>query len=73
MFSFSDIEIDETVDVYGDLEGKCRRGLKVSYEGRKQLVGTGHLKQLRCDIFDDNIKPRYSPKLIYTSIIKERV
>lgn len=50
--------MNEKVDIYGDLEGHCKRGLKVKYEGKKLYVGTGYLKKLRYDLFDNGVRPR---------------
>ncbi|CAB3261455.1 unnamed protein product [Arctia plantaginis] len=49
--------IGQRVDVYGDLEGHCKRGLKVPYEGKKQYVGMGYLQMLRADLFDNGVQP----------------
>lgn len=54
-----DCQLGEKVDIYGDLEGRCKRGLKVLYEGKKLYVGTGYLKMLRSDLFDNGVQPRY--------------
>ncbi|KOB79164.1 putative methyltransferase NSUN6 [Operophtera brumata] len=53
-------QLDERVAIYGDLEGHCKRGLKVKYEGKKLFVGTGYLKKLRYDLFDNGVQPRGS-------------
>ncbi|XP_013164893.1 PREDICTED: putative methyltransferase NSUN6 isoform X2 [Papilio xuthus] len=50
-------KLNERVDVYGDLERKCKRGLKVHYEGRKIYVGTGYLKMQRYHLFDSGVQP----------------
>ncbi|XP_075977542.1 tRNA (cytosine(72)-C(5))-methyltransferase NSUN6 [Anticarsia gemmatalis] len=50
-------QIGDRVDIYGDLEKHCKRGLKVKYEGQKQYVGVGCLKMLRSDLFDDGVQP----------------
>lgn len=49
--------IGEKVDIFGDLDGQCKRGLKVTYEGKKLYVGTGYLKMLRSDLFDKGVQP----------------
>ncbi|XP_026734797.1 putative methyltransferase NSUN6 isoform X1 [Trichoplusia ni] len=49
--------LEERVDIYGDLEGHCKRGLKIQYEGRKQYVGTGYLKMLRPQLYDKGVQP----------------
>ncbi|XP_037294359.1 LOW QUALITY PROTEIN: tRNA (cytosine(72)-C(5))-methyltransferase NSUN6-like [Manduca sexta] len=46
------------VDIYGDLEGKCKRGLKVPYDGEKLYVGTGILKMSRFELFDNGVQPK---------------
>ncbi|XP_072949232.1 tRNA (cytosine(72)-C(5))-methyltransferase NSUN6 [Epargyreus clarus] len=53
----SDCKMNDKVDIYGDLEGKCKRGLKIPYTGRKRFVGVGYLKMLRCDLFDKGVQP----------------
>lgn len=53
----SSLHLDEKVDIYGDLEKKCKRGLKSLYDGKKKYVGTGYLKMLRSELFDNGIKP----------------
>ncbi|XP_041978921.1 tRNA (cytosine(72)-C(5))-methyltransferase NSUN6 [Aricia agestis] len=50
-------KLDEIINVYCDMEGHCKRGLKIPYEGNKQYVGVGILKKLRCDLFDNGIAP----------------
>ncbi|XP_014367403.2 tRNA (cytosine(72)-C(5))-methyltransferase NSUN6 [Papilio machaon] len=50
-------KLNERVDVYGDLDGQCKRGLKVPYEGRKIYVGTGYLKMQRYHLFDNGVQP----------------
>ncbi|CAK1551079.1 unnamed protein product [Leptosia nina] len=54
----SDCKLDEVVKIFSDIDGKCKRGLKIEYTGRKQYVGCGYLKKLRCSLFDDGIQPR---------------
>ncbi|CAK1580262.1 unnamed protein product [Parnassius mnemosyne] len=49
----SNCKLGEKVDVYGDLDGHCKRGLKVQYIGKKVYVGTGYLKMLRHNLFDN--------------------
>ncbi|KPJ08458.1 Putative methyltransferase NSUN6 [Papilio machaon] len=50
-------KLNERVDVYGDLDRQCKRGLKVPYEGRKIYVGTGYLKMQRYHLFDNGVQP----------------
>ncbi|OWR41596.1 hypothetical protein KGM_201672 [Danaus plexippus plexippus] len=49
--------LNERVDIYGDLDGHCKRGLKVEYKGRKIYVGTGYIRMLRYQLFDDGVQP----------------
>ncbi|XP_063624070.1 tRNA (cytosine(72)-C(5))-methyltransferase NSUN6 [Cydia splendana] len=49
--------INDKVDIYGDMEGKCKKGLKLAYTGQKVFVGTGYLKMLRHELFNDGIPP----------------
>ncbi|XP_047029655.1 tRNA (cytosine(72)-C(5))-methyltransferase NSUN6 [Helicoverpa zea] len=51
------LKLGDRVDIYGDLEGHCKRGLKVNYAGKKLYVGTGYLKMLRADLFDNGVQP----------------
>lgn len=51
------IALHDRVDVYGDLEGKCKKGLKVPFEGPKLFVGTGYLRQTRKQLYDDTVNP----------------
>ncbi|CAH2048652.1 unnamed protein product, partial [Iphiclides podalirius] len=53
----SNCTLGERVEVYGDLDGRCNRGLKVPYTGKKIYVGTGYLKMLRHDLFDNGALP----------------
>lgn len=53
----SDCVLNERIDIYGAMDGKCKRGLKVKYDGDKKYVGTGYLKMLRYNIFDKGIQP----------------
>ncbi|CAG4956562.1 unnamed protein product [Colias eurytheme] len=50
-------QLNDLVDIYADLDGKCKRGLKIDYDGKKEYVGTGYLKKLRRDLFDEGIQP----------------
>ncbi|XP_038209650.1 tRNA (cytosine(72)-C(5))-methyltransferase NSUN6 isoform X2 [Zerene cesonia] len=50
-------KLNDLVDIYADLDGKCKRGLKIHYTGKKEYVGTGYLKKLRCELFDEGIQP----------------
>jgi hypothetical protein len=59
LYFFSDCEMNEMVNIYGDLEGHCKRGLKVPYDGKKIFVGVGRLKMLRSNLFENGIQPRY--------------
>ncbi|XP_068633174.1 tRNA (cytosine(72)-C(5))-methyltransferase NSUN6 [Battus philenor] len=54
----SNIKLEERVDVYADLDGQCKRGLKVKYEGRKLYIGTGFLKMQRYHLFENGAQPR---------------
>ncbi|XP_053609521.1 tRNA (cytosine(72)-C(5))-methyltransferase NSUN6 [Plodia interpunctella] len=47
----------DIVDIYGDITGQCKRGLKVGYDGKKQYVGTGILKMTRNDLFENGVQP----------------
>ncbi|XP_023946918.2 tRNA (cytosine(72)-C(5))-methyltransferase NSUN6 [Bicyclus anynana] len=49
-------KLDEKVDIYADLDGQCKRGLKLKYDGSKLYVGTGQLKMLRYELFDNEIQ-----------------
>ncbi|CAH0398353.1 unnamed protein product [Chilo suppressalis] len=49
--------LNEKVKIYGDLEGHCKRGLKIAYTGKKLFVGTGLLKMLRYELFDNGVQP----------------
>ncbi|XP_049873958.1 tRNA (cytosine(72)-C(5))-methyltransferase NSUN6 [Pectinophora gossypiella] len=53
-----DCKVGEKVDIYGDLEGHCKRGLKIKYTGKKVYVGTGILKMSRYELYDNGIQPR---------------
>ncbi|KAJ0176626.1 hypothetical protein K1T71_007805 [Dendrolimus kikuchii] len=53
----SNYRLNDVVDIYGDLEGHCKRGLKINYEGKKVYVGMGFLKMHRHDLFDNGIQP----------------
>ncbi|KAL0883162.1 hypothetical protein ABMA27_016608 [Loxostege sticticalis] len=50
-------QLGEKVDIYGDMEGQCKRGLKITFEGKKLFVGTGVLRMLRQDLFDNGVQP----------------
>ncbi|XP_052753266.1 tRNA (cytosine(72)-C(5))-methyltransferase NSUN6 isoform X2 [Galleria mellonella] len=53
----ANLQLGERVDIYADMDGQCKRGLKVKYNGKKMYVGTGYLKMLRCDLFDKGVQP----------------
>lgn len=57
-FIVSDCKTNEQVDIYGDIDGQCKRGLKIEYTGKKIFVGTGYLKMLRHELFDKGAQPR---------------
>lgn len=40
------------MSVYADLDGKCKRGLVVEYEGRILFVGNGTARMSRRDLFN---------------------
>ncbi|VVC89622.1 unnamed protein product [Leptidea sinapis] len=50
-------KLDDVVDIYGDIDGKCKRGLKIGFDGVKRFAGVGCLKKLRRDLFDEGIQP----------------
>ncbi|CAH0715552.1 unnamed protein product, partial [Brenthis ino] len=50
-------QINERIDIYGDIDGQCKRGLKVEYNGKKKYVGTGYLKMLRYELFVKGVQP----------------
>nr|XP_026499726.1 putative methyltransferase NSUN6 [Vanessa tameamea] len=50
-------DINERIDIYGSMDGQCKRGHKVKYDGNKQYVGTGFLKMLRYHLFDKAVQP----------------
>ena len=47
----TDLQAGETVAVYADLEGQCRKGLKEEYRERKLYVGCGEMQLSRDQIF----------------------
>ncbi|XP_050351255.1 tRNA (cytosine(72)-C(5))-methyltransferase NSUN6 [Nymphalis io] len=53
----SNCVINERIDIYGSMDGQCKRGHKVKYEGNKQYVGTGYLKMLRSNLFEKGVQP----------------
>ncbi|XP_037971146.2 tRNA (cytosine(72)-C(5))-methyltransferase NSUN6 [Plutella xylostella] len=50
-------QLDSFVSIYGDLEEKCKKGLKVQYNGRKIFVGMGQLKMLRNQLYGEDLEP----------------
>ncbi|XP_050680812.1 tRNA (cytosine(72)-C(5))-methyltransferase NSUN6 isoform X1 [Leptidea sinapis] len=50
-------KLDDVVDIYGDIGGKCKRGLKIGFDDVKRFAGVGCLKKLRRDLFDEGIQP----------------
>ncbi|CAG9786732.1 unnamed protein product [Diatraea saccharalis] len=52
-----DCKLNDVVEIYGDLSGHCKRGLKVEYSGEKLFVGTGTVKMLRNDLYNKGIQP----------------
>lgn len=51
MAAHPSMESGDTVSVYADLEGKCRKGLTKQYHGNKVFVGNGTAVLARKDIF----------------------
>ena len=51
LLSFSGIQQDNLVSLFADVEGKCRKGLTRTYEGRKLFLGNGRALLGRNDIF----------------------
>ena len=59
MFIISpDLTPGDCVSVFADVEGKCKRGLVVEYEGRTLFVGNGHVKLSRQDLFGSHATNR---------------
>ena len=44
--------------MYADLDGKCKRGLVVDYEGKTLFVGNGIMQLNRRDLFGCDAKNR---------------
>lgn len=44
--------LDEFVNIFADLDGKCSRGSLVQYTGSKVFVGLGTVKMTRKQIFE---------------------
>ena len=53
-----DLTPGDCVSVFADMEGKCKRGLLVEYEGRTLFVGNGHVKLSRQDLFGSHATNR---------------
>ena len=53
-----DLTPGDCVSVFADVEGKCKRGLVVEYEGRTLFVGNGHVKLSRQDLFGSHATNR---------------
>ena len=51
IFMCSGIGAGDTVAVYADLEGQCRKGFKEEYKERKIYVGCGEMQLSRDQIF----------------------
>ena len=51
LLSFSGIQQGNLVSLFADVEGKCRKGLTRTYEGRKLFLGNGRALLGRNDIF----------------------
>lgn len=64
MSVYTGCKINDKVNIYGDLEGKCKKGLKVVYTGKKQFVGTGFLRMTRHELFNDGSPSRYDFDII---------
>ena len=45
------MESGDTVSVYADLEGKCRKGLTKHYNGKRAFLGNGTAVLARKDLF----------------------
>lgn len=53
----SNTKIDEIVNVFADLEGKCRRGMNCVYESKnKMYIGFGLVKMQRFELFNNCVK-----------------
>lgn len=50
---------DEIVNVFADLEGKCKKGTTTEYTSeQKTFIGIGRVKQQRYQLYGDNIDPK---------------
>lgn len=50
---------DEIVNVFADLEGKCKKGTITEYSStQKAFIGVGKVKQQRYQIYGDGIEPK---------------
>ena len=55
---YPDLSPGDCVSVFTDVDGKCKRGLVVEYEGRTLFVGNGHVKLSRRDLFGSHATNR---------------
>lgn len=50
---------EEMVNVFSDLEGKCKKGTTTEYNSdQKTFIGIGRVKQQRYQLYGDNIDPK---------------
>ena len=47
----ADMQQDDVVSVYSDIDGQCRKGLVKAYTGKTVFLGNGVVKASRNDIF----------------------
>ncbi len=58
------------MSVYADLEGQCKRGLAVEYDGRTLFVGNGIAELSRRELFSPDAKNRYGYQIpIFSNIV----
>lgn len=55
----------DTVAVYSDVKGLCRRGMTTRFEGERLFLGNGRAMMSRHDIMVATSSPRFVDGLIY--------
>ena len=56
--SFTGMQVGDTVAIYGDVNGQCRRGYTQKFTGDRIFIGNGQALMNRAQLFVETGKPR---------------
>lgn len=66
----SNTTVGERVNIYADVQGKCKKGTNVLYESKQKVfIGVGIAELQRYQLFGENVNPRYFTNFLDFSIV----